>query len=71
MGIRLQSAPELPPDDIILHVRMLDDTNVEQQEAIGVLGVNLIYGAYFHADEPEKLMRSLLDNLKWGRLEFH
>ena len=71
MGIRLQSAPELPPDDIILHVRMLDDTNVEQQEAIGVLGVNLIYGAYFHADEPEKLMRSLLDNLKWGRLEIN
>jgi hypothetical protein len=71
MGIRLQSAPELPPDDIILHVRMLDDTNVEQQEAIGVLGVNLIYGAFLYANEPEKLLRSLLDNLKWGRLEIN
>lgn len=69
MGIRLQSAPELPPDDIVIHVRMLDDTNIEQQEALGVLGVNLIYGAYFYADEPERLMRSLLDNLKWGRVE--
>ncbi len=69
MGIRLQSAPELPPDNIHFHVRMLDDTNVEQQDALGILGVNLIYGAYFYADEPEQLMRSLLNNLKWGRLE--
>jgi len=69
MGIRLQSAPDLPPDDIILHVRMLDDTNLEQQDALGILGVNLIYGAYFYADEPARLMRSLLDNLKWGRVE--
>ena len=45
---------------------MLDDTNVEQQDALGILGVNLIYGAYFYADEPERLMRSLLDNLKDG-----
>lgn len=69
MGIRLQSAADLPPDDIVLHVRMLDDTNLEQQEALGILGVNLIYGAYFYADAPERLMRSLLDNLKWGRVE--
>jgi len=71
MGVRLQSAPDLPPDDIIIHVRMLDDTNVEQQDALGILGVNLIYGAYFYADEPERLMRSLLDNLKWGRVEIN
>lgn len=69
LGIRLQSAPKSPPDDIILHVRMLDDTNVEQQDALGVLGVNLVYGAYFYADRPERFLRSLMDNLKWGRLE--
>ena len=69
MGVRLQSAPEMPPDNILFHVRMLDDTNVEQQDALGILGVNLIYGAYYYADEPERLMRSLLDNLKWGRVE--
>lgn len=69
MGIRIQSAPDLPPDDIVLHVRLLDDTNLEQQDALGILGVNLIYGAYCYADEPERLMRSLLDNLKWGRVE--
>ena len=69
MGVRLQSAPEMPPDNILFQIRMLDDTNVEQQDALGILGVNLIYGAYYYADEPERLMRSLLDNLKWGRVE--
>lgn len=69
MGVRLQLTPGAEPDEIIIHVRMLDDTNLEQQDALGILGVNLIYGAYFHADAPERLMRSLLDNLKWGRVE--
>ena len=69
LGVRLQTAPGSDPDEIILHVRMLDDTNVEQQEALGIVGVNLIYGAFFHAHEPKKLLRSLTDNLKWGRVE--
>ena len=59
----------MAPDDIILHLRLLDDTNVEQQEALGILGVNLIHSAYFLADQPELLLRSLKDNLKWGRIE--
>ena len=44
LGVRFQMKPQAEPDEIILHVRMLDDTNLEQQEAIGILGVNLIYG---------------------------
>jgi hypothetical protein len=69
LGIRLQRTAKAPPDDIIIHVRMLDETNIEQQEALGILGVNLIYGAFHYADTPEKLLRSLLDNLPWGRVE--
>lgn len=69
MGVRFQSAPGAEPDDIILHVRMFDDTNVEQQDALGILGVNLIHGAYFHGNAPEKLLAGLTDNLKWGRVE--
>lgn len=69
MGIRLQLAPDQAPDNIIMHVRMLDDTNVEQQDALGIVGVNLIHGAYTYHHEPERLMRSLLDNLKWGRVQ--
>ena len=69
IGIRIQTAPGAAPDDIILHVRMLDDTNVEQQDALGILGVNLIYGAFSLAAWPERLLRSLTDDLKWGRIE--
>ena len=69
VGIRLQGAPGKEPDEILLHVRMLDDSNVEQQEALGILGVNLIYGAFFLAGEPQALLRSLTDDLKWGRIE--
>ena len=38
---------------------MLDDTNVAQQEALGVIGVNLIYGAFYHT-QPERLDRIAL-----------
>lgn len=69
MGVRIQAEPGLPPDDIILHVRMFDDTNIEQQDALGILGVNLIHGAYHHAKDPERLLAGLTDNLKWGRVE--
>lgn len=69
IGVRLQLSPKAPPDDIVLHVRMLDDTNREQQDALGILGMNLIHGAYFYADRPEKLLSSLMDNLKWGCVE--
>jgi hypothetical protein len=69
LGIRLQLTPQSEPDDIILHVRMLDDLPHNQQEALGILGVNLIYGAYFLNKEPEALLSSLMDNLRWGRIE--
>jgi len=69
MGVRLQGSPKSEPDEIILHARLLDDTNLEQQEALGILGVNLIYGAFLYRDDPEKLLRSLMDNLKWGHVE--
>ncbi|MEK9684683.1 MAG: hypothetical protein VW226_09050 [Rhodospirillaceae bacterium] len=69
LGIRFQNSPGAKPNEIILHVRLLDDSNLEQQEALGVLGVNLIYGAYFYSDKPKKLLNSLMDNLRWGRTE--
>ena len=69
LGIKLQLSPQAEPSQILLHVRMLDESNLLQQEAIGILGVNLIYGAYYHFQDLEKLIRSLGDNLEWGRLE--
>jgi hypothetical protein len=69
MGIRFQTEPRTPPSEIFIHVRLLDNENVREQEALGVVGVNLIHGAiYFHRD-PDRLIRSLLDNLTWERVE--
>lgn len=68
-GIRLQLYPEAPPSDIIVHVRMLDKSANEQQEALGVLGVNLIYGAYFHFQNPREIIDGLTDGLDADRLE--
>lgn len=68
LGIRFQSEPRSEPSQIIIHVRMLDRTNVEQQEALGVIGVNLLYGAFYHA-QPERLIASLQENLARGRIE--
>ncbi len=69
MGIRLQVTPGAEPCEILIHIRMLDESNDQQQEAVGILGVNLIYGAFHFHSRPERLIQSLGDNLDWGRLE--
>src|SRR5712691_11139746 len=68
LGVRFQSETRGEPSQIIIHVRMLDEANVEQQEALGVIGVNLIYGAFYY-HEPEKLIASLHENLAPERME--
>jgi hypothetical protein len=68
LGVRFQSEPRMQPSQIIIHVRLLDQTNVKQQEALGVIGMNLLYGAFYHR-QPEKLISSLHENLPLGRIE--
>lgn len=69
LGIRFQATPQGPYNDIALHVRMLDQRNFLQAEAIGMLGVNLIYGAFYQRDNPEELIDSLMDGLDQRRIE--
>lgn len=69
MGVRFQAHPRDQDSQLILHVRMLDTENALQQEALGIVGVNLLYGAFFLNHEPEKLVESLLDNLTTRRIE--
>lgn len=69
LGIKLQLYPGAEASEILMHVRMLDESNLMQQEAIGILGVNLIYGAFYHYADIDKLIGSMGDNLEWGRLE--
>ncbi|MFZ1456605.1 MAG: TonB-dependent receptor [Saprospiraceae bacterium] len=64
MGLRFRLKPDGPVNDMVLHVKLLDTNNRLQQEAIGVLGVNMIYASFYCNDDPEKMVRSLVDNIK-------
>ncbi len=69
MGIRFQTESGVEPSDIVLHVRMWDKEAVLQQEALGIVGTNLIYGAFYYRDDPTRLIQSLVDNVGNVRVE--
>jgi hypothetical protein len=69
MGVKFQSHTGDDPSQVILHVRMLDTEAGLQQEALGVVGVNLLHAAFFQHHEPELIVESLLDRLTTGRIE--
>src|SRR6056297_2089636 len=69
MGIKFQAHPRDEDSQIIIHVRMLDNETALQQEALGIVGVNLVYGAFAFNHEPELLVDSLLDGLSTSRIE--
>jgi hypothetical protein len=69
MGVRYQARPRDEDSQIIMHVRMLDRENALQQEALGIVGVNLLYGAFYLHQDPEQLLESLLDGLSVDRVE--
>ncbi len=69
MGVQFQAHPMDEPAQIVLHVRMLDDDAGLQQEALGIVGVNLLHAAFYERAQPEKLVASLLDRLSTGRIE--
>ncbi len=63
LGIRFQRSPGEDCSQIDLHVQLNGKENIQDQETLGVLGVNLIYGALYHHADPETLLQSLLDQL--------
>ena len=68
LGVRFQTEPRGEPSQIIIHVRMLDEANADQQEALGVIGVNLLH-AVFYQPQPERLISCLHENLAPGRIQ--
>jgi len=68
IGMRFQLRPNSPPNECVIHVKLRDNDPLQQQMAIGVLGVNMIYGCMFIAD-PEEIMLSLMDGLTTRRIE--
>jgi hypothetical protein len=69
MGLRFQTDPQGPSHDIQLHVRLLDSTNQLQAEALGILGVNLIYAAFHLRHHLPTFLDSLMDELTRWRVE--
>ncbi len=68
MGLRFQHHPGADFSDIILHVRMLDSLNLTQQEALGIVGVNLIHAVCCKTGDPKEMIGALLDDLSPGRI---
>ncbi len=69
LGLRFQRRPGDPPSDIHIHVRLLDEENLDQMEALGVVGVNLIHAAVYRRDNLKSFAESLVENLRHGRVE--
>ena len=70
VGLRFQLDPNQKEyDEIILHVRFKQNEARLQQETLGILGVNLINGAFFKYDKPRKLLKYLYDHIDKDTLE--
>ncbi len=69
VGMRYQITPKTPPLEIILHVYLGDRSNLQQQQAIGILGINLIHACFADHESLDELLNSLLSDLTIDRLE--
>jgi len=69
VGIKFQLDPLEDYNEIVLHVRFKQTNSQLQQETLGMLGVNLIYGAFYLHDKPKELVKSFYDNIERDTLE--
>jgi hypothetical protein len=69
MGVRFQLKPGGAYNDVVLHVKLLDNDNNLQQQAVGVLGVNLIYACFNYNENPVSFLLSLMDDLSRDRIQ--
>ncbi|HWF45547.1 MAG TPA: hypothetical protein VG168_00960 [Bryobacteraceae bacterium] len=69
IGLRFQSQPGGPPNDVLMHINMLDRANMLQQEAIGILGVNLIYAVFYELQTKEFFLEGIAQDVVKERIE--
>ena len=69
VGIRFQMDPLEDYNEIVLHLRFKETDVQQQQETLGILGVNLVYGAFYLNDNPKELLKSFYDNIDKDKLE--
>jgi hypothetical protein len=69
MGVRFQLKPNGAFNDVVIHVKLLDNDNNLQQQAVGILGVNLMYACFFYYENPPVFLLSLMDGLSRDRIQ--
>jgi len=69
MGMRFQAHPGEEPSQVLLHLTLNDSTAPLQQEAVGLLGVNLVYAAFYQGTDGDAFLTGLFDGLSIERLE--
>lgn len=69
LGIRYQTKPGGAFNDVVLHVQLWDRFRLQQQETLGILGVNLIHMAFFPPQEARDRIAMLAENLSTNRIE--
>lgn len=69
MGLKFQTGAEKEPNEVVLHVQLHENDAATQQETIGVLGVNMIYGSFFYYQNAHEFLQSLYDNLTRDQIE--
>ncbi|MFN4145118.1 MAG: TonB-dependent receptor, partial [Runella sp.] len=69
IGLRFQLSPRAPYNDVVIHIKMLDNDGILQQQALGIIGVNLMYGCFYYYKSPEILLLSLMDDLGTDRIQ--
>ena len=69
IGLRFQLQPGGPANDVLMHINMLDPANILEQEAIGILGVNLIYSAFYQSQSKESFLEGVAEDVVKGRIE--
>ncbi len=69
MGIKFQTSAEKEPNEVIIHIQLHDNDAGLQQETVGVIGVNMIYGCFFYYQNPREFLKSLYDGLNRDQVE--
>lgn len=69
IGLKFQLTPKAEPNEILFHIRLLDSDAGLQQNVLGIIGVNLVYAAFYYHKDPKELIESLVDNISYGSVE--
>jgi hypothetical protein len=69
LGVKFELTKSRHPNEVVIHVRLLENDAILQQYTLGALGVNLIFACFYYHDKPNVFLQSLLDNLDTDRVE--